>query len=192
MLELNPKTTALVLVDLQNGIVNLPLAPRTGAEVVAAAHPIVARFREAGGQVIWVRVGWRKDFADYPPGKADRSFPLPEGGMPPGWSELVEGLQQAGEHCVQKRNWGAFHGTELDVLLRRSGVTTVVVCGISTAFGVESTVRQGWELGYDMVVLADVCSAASTEMHRNSIENIFPRIARVVVSADLQLRSAQG
>ena len=192
MLELDPKTTALVLVDLQNGIVNLPLAPRSGAEVVAAAQPVLARFREAGSQVIWVRVGWRADFADYPPGKVDRPFPRPEGGMPAGWSELVEGMQQAGEHCVQKRNWGAFHGTELDVLLRRSGVLTVVLCGIATTLGVESSARQAWELGYDVVVLEDVCSSLLPELHQQSIQHVLPRIARVVVSADLHFQVGQG
>lgn len=179
MTPLDPRTTALVLIDLQNGIVAMPLAPRGGAEVLAAGAALARRFRAAGAPVVLVSVGWSADFADAPRQPVDQPAPRPPGGLPAGWSDLAEGLAGPGDIMIVKRQWGAFYGTALDLQLRRRGVTTIVLAGIATNFGVESTARQAWELGYRLIVVEDAAASASAEMHAFSIEKIMPRIATV-------------
>ncbi len=81
---------------------------------------------------------------------------------------------------MTKRQWGAFYGTDLELQLRRRGIDTIILCGISTNIGVESTARNAWELGFNLVIAEDACSAASTEQqHRAASTHIFPRIGRV-------------
>ncbi|WP_074182686.1 hydrolase, partial [Enterobacter hormaechei] len=80
---------------------------------------------------------------------------------------------------VTKRQWGAFYGTDLELQLRRRGIDTIILCGISTNIGVESTARNAWELGFNLVIAEDACSAASADQHQCSMTHIFPRIGRV-------------
>ncbi|MNL57819.1 Isochorismatase family protein YecD [compost metagenome] len=80
---------------------------------------------------------------------------------------------------MTKRQWGAFYGTDLDLQLRRRGIKSVVLGGISTNIGVESTARAAWEHGYELVIAEDLCSAQNAEMHQFAFDNIFPRLARV-------------
>lgn len=179
MTPLDPKTTALVLIDLQNGILSMPIAPRGGAEVLAAAKELARRFRAARAPVVLVRVGWSEDGRDALSQPVDQPRPSPPGGYPEGWSDLAEGLAQSGDIVILKRHWSALYGTELDLQLRRRGVSTIVLGGVATNFGVESTARQAWEHGYAVIVAEDVTASASAEMHQFSIERIMPRIARV-------------
>jgi nicotinamidase-related amidase len=187
---LDPKRTALVLIDLQNGIVAMPLAPRSGEEVVEKAKALAARFRDAGAPVILVHVGWAADGADRPPRNVDRPAPMPPGGLPPEWTDFVEGLAQDGDVRIRKRQWGAFTGTGLDLQLRRRGITTIVLAGIATNFGVESTARHAWELGYDLVVAEDATTSRAAELHDFAIANILPQIARIRCSDELVLGDA--
>jgi nicotinamidase-related amidase len=183
-LGLDPARTALVLIDLQRGIVAMPLAPRSGDEVVTAARALAGRARAAGAQVILVHVGWSKDGGDRPPANVDQPQPGP---LPEGFSDFVEGLGKAADDLVVlKRQWGAFTGTDLDLQLRRRGITTLVLAGIATNFGVESTARAAWELGYDVVVAEDVCTSRSADLHAFAVQNILPRIARLRSAADIQ------
>jgi nicotinamidase-related amidase len=192
MIELDPKTTALVLIDLQNGIIGRPLAPRSGAEVVSTSRDLATRFRAAGAKVVLVTVGFADDYADALSVPVDQPTPYPPGGLPKGWSELVEGLAAPGDIPIVKRQWGAFHGTELDLQLRRRGVKTIALAGIATNFGVESTARQAWEHGYALVIAEDACATMSLELHKMAFEAIFPRIARVVASAEIGFKGEGG
>lgn len=190
MIALAPQTTAVVLIDLQNGIIGMPLAPHTGAEVLATGSDLAQRFRAAGAPVVLVRVGWAPDFADALRQPVDQPMSRPTGGFPEGWSDLADGLASPDDILIVKRQWGAFHGTELDLQLRRRGVKTIVLGGVATNFGVESTARQAWEHGYDLVVVEDAAASLSAEMHAFSIEKIIPRIGRVASSAKLSLQQA--
>jgi nicotinamidase-related amidase len=163
----------------------MPLAPRSGADVLAAARVLAERFRAAGAPVVLVHVAWAADFADAPSARVDQPTPRPPGGLPAAWSALADGLAQPTDIVITKRQWGAFHGTELDLQLRRRGVRSIVLGGISTNFGVESTARQAWEYGYDVVLVEDACASGLAELHDMAIRHIFPRIARVVKSADI-------
>ncbi|MCX8255537.1 Isochorismatase family protein YecD [Beijerinckiaceae bacterium RH AL1] len=183
---LDPKRTALVLIDLQNGIVGMPTQPRSGADTLAAGKALAERFRAAGAPVVLVNVAFAPDFADAPPSNVDEPMRLSAGGLPEGWSELAPGLAQASDIRVTKRNWGAFHGTELDTVLRRRGVTTIVLGGIATNMGVEGTAREAWAHGYDLVVVEDATSGVSTELHEMAFRHILPRLGRVRSSAAVQ------
>ena len=178
-------TTALILIDLQNGIVAFPLGPRTGPEVVAAGKTLAQRFRAAGAPVVLVNVGWAKDFGDALKAPVDVSHPAPEGGFPANWSVLVDGLAQPGDILVTKHQWGAFYGTDLDVQLRRRGVKTVVIGGIATNMGVESTARQAHEAGYEVVIAEDASTGLAAELHDFAVTKIFPMLSRVVKAEDV-------
>lgn len=187
MITIDPKTTALVLIDLQQGIVANPqLAPRTGAEVVETAKAAARDFRSAGAPVVLVRVAFATDYADMPSRSVDQPMQLPPGGMPAEWSTLVEGLEAAGDIGIVKRQWGAFYGTDLDLQLRRRGIRSIVLGGISTNFGVESTARNAWEHGYDVAIVEDLCAGPSTAAHDFAFTVIFPRIARVLRRTDIK------
>lgn len=185
--RLDPNTSALILIDLQKGIATGARQPRSAEDTVAAAKTLAGRFRAAGAPVFLVRVAWAKDLSDMPSRKVDQAMPLPDGGLPADWSDYVDGLEQPGDIRIIKRQWGAFTGTALDSLLRRRRVTTVVIGGIATNFGVESTARFAWELGYDVVIAEDACTTTTSELHDVSIRHILPRIARVMTSGDIVL-----
>lgn len=184
-LTLSPKTTALILIDLQNGIVNVPREPRSGADVVAAAKRVAERFRAADAPVFLVHVDFAPDYIDALKQPVDAPTPRPEGGLPPGYAEFAPGLPHETDIIVRKRNWGAFYGTDLDALLRRRGIRTIVLGGITTNFGVESTARDAWERNYELVVLEDLCTSATADMHAFSVTSVLPRIARIRQSSEI-------
>ena len=192
MISIDPKTTALVLIDLQNGIISGTYAPRSGAEVLETCRAVAVQFRQAGAPVVLVNVAWAADFGDALPQKVDQPPQRPERGLPKDWSSLARGLARTGDIRVTKRQWGAFHGTELDLQLRRRGIETIVLGGLVTNFGVESTARQAWERGYETILLKDACSAPSAELHDLAFRYIFPRIGRVTTSGALRFAAPEG
>ncbi len=185
MITVDPKRAALVLIDLQNGIVGMPVAPHTAETVVANGKALAAQFRAAGAPVVLVRVAFAADYADAPCKMVDKPMVRPSGGLPAAWSMFVEGLQQPDDIVITKRQWGAFYGTELDLQLRRRGIDCIVLGGIATNFGVESTARQAWELGYAVVLAEDACSSVAAELHAMTIGHVLPRIARITHSNDI-------
>src|ERR1700691_2425623 len=175
-LQLDPKKTALVVIDLQNAIVGMNFVPHTAAEVVENSKKLAEVFRAHGALVVYVRVDLN-DFmklpVDQPPNLGDK--PLPAAA-----SEITPSAGfQPGDILVTKRHWGAFAGTDLEQQLKTRGVDTVVLTGISTNHGVESTARQGTGLGFAFVLVEDACSSQNAEHHRFAFENIFPRLTRV-------------
>jgi nicotinamidase-related amidase len=177
-LMLDPRTTALVLIDLQRGIASRQTAPYQAAQVVERARRLADRCSETGATVVLVRVAYAPDGRDRLTQKADAA-PL-SGAVPPDFSELVAELgRRAGDIVVTKRQWGAFYGTELDLVLRRRGIRTIILGGISTNFGVESTARDGWERGYELVFAEDAMAGLSAEAHQFAVANIFPRLGLV-------------
>lgn len=182
MISLDPRTSALVLIDLQQGVLAMSTAPRPAEAVLQTGKVLAERFRAAGAAVALVRVDWAADYSDAPPGRADAPTQRPPGGLPPGFAALADGLAHPSDILVRKRQWGAFTGTELDLMLRRRGIRTIALGGIATNIGVESTARHAWELGYDVVLVEDACSSISAEAHDFAVKTIFPRIARVTAA----------
>jgi nicotinamidase-related amidase len=179
-LKIEPAKTALVVIDLQRGIVAPPSAPHSSTEVVARAAQMAAALRKAGGTVVFVHVtpsadgkDGLKPITDAPAGAGGRT-------LPPDWAEIVPELApQPSDVIITKRQWGAFYGTELDLQLRRRGVDTIVLCGISTSIGVESTARDAYERGYSQIFVEDAMAARDVEEHRHTVRSLFPRIGRV-------------
>jgi nicotinamidase-related amidase len=181
-LEIDPATTALVLIDLQNGIVARPVAPHTAANVVQRSAVLAEGMRRRGGTVVYVHVL----IAETQSPIADRPRPRLMTPLPPEASELVpEAGFQPGDVVVAKRQWGAFYGTDLDLQLRRRRIRTLIMTGIATNIGVESTARDAQERGYELIFAEDAMSSLSTEMHRFAIENIFPVMGRVRNSEEI-------
>jgi nicotinamidase-related amidase len=175
-LQLDPKKTALVLIDLQNAIVGMNPVPHTAAQVVENSKKLAEAFRGQGAPVVYVRVDLN-DFMNLP---VDQSHNRGDKPLPAAASEIAPSAGfQHGDILVTKRHWGAFAGTDLEQQLRSRGIDTVVLTGISTNAGVESTARQGTGLGFAFVLVEDACSAQSAEHHHFAFENIFPRLTRV-------------
>jgi len=178
-MRLDPKTTALVLIDLQQGIVARQTAPHSARDVVDRAAKLAKHFREIGAAVVLVNVMFSPDDGDRLKPEVDSPTPvtLP---IPPSFGELVPEIgPEPNDILITKRQWGAFYGTALELQLRRRGITTIVIAGISTNFGVESTARDAWERNYALVFAEDAMAAFSAEAHEFAVKNIFPRIGRV-------------
>jgi nicotinamidase-related amidase len=179
-LHLDPRTTALLLIDLQQGIVGRPFAPRSGGEVVQNAARLAAVFRAAGATVVLVRVAFHPDFKDFLNVPVDAPAGFSPGALPANWAEYSPEMgPQPGDVLITKRQWGAFHGTELDLQLRRREVRTLVVGGIITNIGVESTARSAYEHGYAQVLVEDAMTSSSAELHDFAVRHIFPRLGQV-------------
>jgi nicotinamidase-related amidase len=104
----------------------------------------------------------------------------------PDWADLVPELSaQAADHRVVKRRWGAFRGTSLDAQLDELGVTQVVLAGVSTSGGVDSTARAAHEHGYHVVLATDAMTDIDADAHHNSIERIFPKLGETATTSDV-------
>ncbi len=182
-LDLTPKTTALVLIDLEHGIVGRDLQPHAGKNVVERSAAIAKAARNAGGTVVYVHV--KMDEILHLPADHQR----PGSGAappPPEASEIVpEAGLTPGDIVITKRQWGAFYGTPLDQLLRRRKIDTIIVAGIATNIGVESTARAALDRGYQLVFAEDAMSTMSEPMHRFATETIFPIMGRVRTSQEI-------
>jgi nicotinamidase-related amidase len=170
--------TALVLIDLQKGIIGRELAPRSGADVVGNAVKLLHRFRAAKALVVLVHVNFSPDFGDAVKVETDKS--MMRGALPPDWAEFVPELEVAPTDLrITKRNWGAFYGTDLDLQLRRRGIRTIVLGGIATNMGVESTARSAHEHGYAQIFVEDAMASLSTEAHTFGVQTILPLLGLV-------------
>jgi nicotinamidase-related amidase len=178
-LTLEPRRTAIVVIDLQRGVVGHATQPHPAATVVANTAAILRAARRAGATPILVHVGGPLDGPDRLRPTTDQTM-RPLDPLPPDWSELVPELERApGDLVILKRQWGAFYGTDLDLQLRRRELTTLVLCGIATEYGVESTARDAFERGFEQVFVSDGMSALSTQAHEHCLTRIFPRMGRV-------------
>jgi nicotinamidase-related amidase len=170
--------TALVVIDLQKGVVGRQTAPYTTDLIVKNAAAIAEAFRKNGMPVFLVRVAFSADGKDALSPVCDT--PRPAQAPSPDLTEIVPEMgPKPGDFVITKRQWGAFHGTELDLELRRRGMTTIVLCGISTNIGVESTARFAFEYGYNQIFAEDAMSALSLDEHVCTVTKIFPRIGLV-------------
>lgn len=175
-LSLDPKTTALVLIDLQNGIAARQLAPHASQDVVRNSVQMADSLRQKGGTIVFVRVLLGETLSL----PTDAAIARPSTPASPQASELVpEIILQPGDQVVAKRQWGAFYGTSLEQHLRRRAIRTIIFGGIATNFGVESTARAAFDQGYELVFAEDAMSSVSAEAHNFVIKNIFPRMGRV-------------
>jgi nicotinamidase-related amidase len=177
MEKLNAAKTALVLIDLQKGIMAFPTMPRASSAVLESATGLAKAFKKAGATVVLVKVDYASNFADALKQPVD--YNIAPASLPKDWAEIPSDLAATGDVWIVKRQWGAFHGTELDLQLRRRGIDTIVLGGIATNLGVESTARAAWEHGYSVIFAEDATASLSEEMHKFSYSTIFPMLGRV-------------
>jgi nicotinamidase-related amidase len=185
MIALDPRTTALVLIDLQNGILGRKLAPVSADELVARGKALAEKFRAARVPVVLVNAAPK---LDGPERQVDEPSALPKT-LPLGFVDLAPGLAESGDILITKSTWGAFFRTDLDSELKRRGVSIIVLGGVATQIGVEATARQAWELGYELVIARDATTSLGLEPHEATMRHIFPRIARVTDSTSLAFRA---
>ena len=159
---------ALVVIDLQKGIVTIPTAHPI-SDILGRTAQVARAFRRRAWPVVLVNVAGRA------PGRTDAGSP--NFSFPPDWADLVPELeQQPSDHLVTKQRWGAFIGTGLDDLLRKAGVTQIVLTGVATSAGVESTARSAYDYGYNVALITDAMTDRSEQAHRHCVETIFPRL----------------
>jgi nicotinamidase-related amidase len=176
---LDAKKTALVVIDLQNGIANpgRQCAPNSVEQVVRKASELVEVFTEKGAFVVLVRVS-TLDGKDMLKPKTDVK---PNAmGWPTGWDNLIPELAGfTSAHVVTKRQWGAFFGTDLDLQLRRRGIDTIVLCGISTSIGVDTTAREAYQHGYNQIFVEEAMTATTKEEHDYVVQTMFPKMGKI-------------
>ena len=174
--QLDPKT-ALVTIDLQKGIVSRP-----------AAHPVENILRNAGAlaeafrarhlPVVLVHVSGGA------PGRTEK--PLMSQNPPADWTEMVPALhEQPTDHIVTKQTWGAFSNTTLAEYLKSLGITQIVLAGVSTSIGVESTARSAYELGFNVTLALDAMTDTDADAHENSVTRIFPKLGETGTTAEI-------
>ena len=169
--------TALIVVDLQAAAPQMPTVHPFDA-VLANAVRLADAFRAKKLPVVLVNV------AGSAPGRTQQGFRPSD--LPASWTDLLPELnQQPGDKTVTKYTWGAFHNTDLAEHLQELGVTQVVVCGLSTAIGVESTARQAHEHGFHVALPIDAMTDLDAATHDNSIALIFPRLGETGTTAEV-------
>jgi nicotinamidase-related amidase len=170
-------TTALVVIDLQKGLVGLPTVHPTN-EVVKHASELADSFRQHRLPVVLVNVDGGA------PGRAEQTRSTRD--FPAGWTDLVPELnQQPSDHKVTKRTWGAFTNTGLEKHLKDLGVTQVVIAGVSTSIGVESTARHAYEYGFHVTLAVDAMTDMNADAHHNSVTRIFPRLGETGTTREI-------
>jgi nicotinamidase-related amidase len=193
MLELDPRRSAVILIDFQKGTLAMPLAPHAGDEIVANAVRLAEACAAAGGLVVRVRIDFSQSYVDRLKQPVDMPIRLPLGHPPVDFAEYPPSIAAiAADLTITKRQWSAFFGTELDLQLRRRGISTVVLAGIATNFGVESTARDAWFQNYSVVIAEDATTSLDAELHRFSIEKILPRLARIRSTGEIVGALASG
>lgn len=173
-------TSALVAIDLQQGILTAATAPHRTEDVVRRTADLAAAFRAAGRAVVWVNVaGAPRGRTEAGRGRSPRTFSADD-------IRLSADLGvQPEDTRVTKHAWGAFTGTDLERTLRAAGVTQVVLTGVATSMGVESTARSAHELGFDVAVVRDAVADRAEEDHVHAVERVFPRLGEVTTSAEV-------
>jgi len=173
---LDPKS-ALVVIDFQKGIVSRPAAHPIAA-VLRQARDLAAAFRSHALPVVLVNVTGGAQ------GRTEQSRSLSN--LPADWADLVPELdRQPQDHTVTKRTWGAFANTDLALYLHELNVTQVVIAGISTSIGVESTAREAYALGFNVTLAIDAMTDTSIEAHTNSLARIFPRLGETGTTSEI-------
>jgi nicotinamidase-related amidase len=176
-LSIDIARTALVMIDLQHGVLARQLAPYSREQVVGNCVLLAQEMRERGGMIVFVHALLGEMLtlpADAPLRQPGASAPPPEA------SQLVpEAGVEATDIVIAKRQWGAFYATELDQLLRRRHIKTLILAGVATNFGVESTARAALERGYELIFAEDAMSSFSAELHQFACQHLLRAMGRV-------------
>jgi nicotinamidase-related amidase len=172
---LDPKT-ALIVVDLQKGIINSPFI-HSISDVIKQSRALLDAFRRQDLPVVLVNVAGRA------PGRTEqpRNVTYPEG-----WTDLLPELGQLpSDIVVTKRTWGSFANTDLEAQLKARGVTQIVVTGVATGTGVEATARQAYEQGFNVTLAIDAMTDVRHDAHEYSLAHVFPRLGETGLTQEI-------
>ncbi|TIX92422.1 isochorismatase family protein [Rhizobium sp. P44RR-XXIV] len=176
----DPRTTALVSIDLQGLVLSRQLAPHSAQQIIDNTVAIANKLKADGGTTVFVTVGFSPDYADAVNQPTDETFTLPPGGLPAAaLAPPAEIAALTPDVAIIKRQWSAFYGTELDLQLRRRGIKTLILTGVATNFGVESTVRDAYAANYAVIVAEDAVTTFSQDMQDFSCTKVLPRLSRI-------------
>ena len=177
-LNLDKGKTAIVVIDLQKGIASIPTEPYSSKVVIENTAKMLKEFRKNSMPVFLINVTPSKDMKDALRPISETSFSMSN--YDSSWSEFVPDLDiQPTDFRITKHQWGAFYGTELDLQLRRRKIETIVLCGIATNFGVESTARFAYEFGFNQIFVEDAMAARSKDEHNIPVKYNFPRLGLI-------------
>jgi nicotinamidase-related amidase len=169
--------TALIVVDLQKGIINSPFTHPIAA-VIERTRALLDAFRRRDLPVVLVNV------TGGAPGRTEQ--PRRYSTFPEGFADLIPDLdRQSNDMIVTKQTWGAFASTDLEAQLKTKGVTQVVVTGVATGTGVEATARQAYEAGFNVTLAIDAMTDARPEAHAYSLTHVFPRLGETGTTQDI-------
>jgi nicotinamidase-related amidase len=169
--------SALVVIDLQKGLMSYPTAHPV-SDMVQRSRRLADAFRQRGLPVVWVNV------TGGAPGRTEQK--RPSGDFPKEFAELIPELGARDEDIrVTKRTWGAFPHTDLEAKLRQADVTQIVLTGIATSIGVESTAREAYALGFNVTLAVDAMTDMDEGAHENSVGKIFPRLGETTTVEEL-------
>ena len=176
-LNIEKAKTALVIIDLQKGIAGRETKPYSASEVIANAARLLSAFRKNGMKTFLVHVAAAQDAMLKT--ISDEGWYRPAG-IPADWSDFVPEITPTeSDVVINKKQWGAFYGTDLELWMRRSGIDTIVLCGIATDYGVESTARFAYEYGFQQIFAEDAMASMSEEQHSAAIKYVFRRMGKV-------------
>lgn len=178
MLELNLAKTAVVFIDLQADILNTaPLYPRSAQAVIAANDRLSLAFKNTAALEVLVSVQTETFNHLYPFPASHRH--LANHAAPQLVLPIAKDAQAANVIQVTKHNPGAFFGTDLDLQLRRQGIDTIILAGVSTSNGVYATALDAFQYAYHVIVAEDACADRDVEKHDFFFAKMFSRIATV-------------
>ena len=192
-MTINPRETAVLALHWEVDIVTpegalglffAEMVKATG--VIARTAHVLSRARSAGMPVIYTRVCFRPGYPDLIANNPLFSLTAEKKALidgTPGAAIISELTPQMEDFVIDHRRVTAFHGTELNTLLKRQGITTLVLTGVATNITVEGTAREAANEGYNVIVLADCCSAASPDIHQASLATLG-LLCSSVTSAD--------
>ena len=168
---------ALLVIDLQAGTLGRPTAHPKEA-ILARTAELIGAFRRLGLPIVLATVdGTPPGRTQY--GEGARTFPA-------GWAELAPELPtHADDILVTRTTWSAFAGTDLHATLTRLGVTQVVLTGVATSFGIESSARQAYDLGYNVAIVIDAVTDPNPQAHEDSVTRLFPTLGQTGTSAEI-------
>lgn len=166
-------------------LIYLEFLPYSKAQVVQNASKLINAFTEKGAFIVLVKVSSvdEKDML-----KPNIDLKINPAQFQEGWDSFIPELEDIkNPHIITKRQWGAFYGTDLDLQLRRREINTIVLCGVSTSTGVDTTAREAYQHGYNQIFIEAAIAASTKDEHDYVCKYIFPRIGQIRKSEEVIL-----